>query len=196
VHQGTFVGVARPGEPFLAVYGALALAGLVAGGGIRRAPAAGALQRAAGLPLLLAAALAVPFWHDLGGLAPRPGVDPAGMLARLQAASPAGDVLAPPYYAALARRRMVFDYADWTVWGMRTAAGAGRERDLADRLVGALEEGAYPLVAKDFRLDYVPGVAPALGRRYVNVGDDGDTPARRVAFFVPGRPATATSSSG
>ena len=53
VHQGTFVGVARPTKPFVAVYAALAIPLLAA-----------RLGRVA-VPALLAAALALPPWHDL-----------------------------------------------------------------------------------------------------------------------------------
>ena len=95
-------------------------------------------------------------------------------------------MVAPPYYAALAGRRMVFDYwADWTVWGMRSAVGVAHERDLARRLVLALEGGHLALVAADFRLAYIPGVPEALERGYVRTGDDGDALARSVALFVP-----------
>jgi hypothetical protein len=180
VHQGTFVGVARPAEPFFAVYAALAAGALAA----RAGPA---VARTA-LPAALAAALALPVWHDLRGLRSRPTVDPQLVLARLDAPDPGADpadVLAPPYYAALAGRRMVFDYADWTVWGMRTAAGVGRESDLTRRLLVAIEGGDLPVVLADFRLAYVPGVAEALERRYVRAAEDGDDPARSVAVFVP-----------
>jgi hypothetical protein len=173
VHQGTFVGVARPAEPFVAVYAALAIPLLT----VR-------LGRVAA-PLLLGVVVALPLWHDLRALAARPVVDPQPVLDRLAAIPPPGDVVAPPYYAALAGRRMLFDYADWTVWGMRSAAGVAHERALARRLVLALEGGHLTLVAADFRLAYIPGVPEALERGYVRAGDDGDAGARSVALFVP-----------
>jgi hypothetical protein len=173
VHQGTFVGVARPTEPFVAVYAALAIPLLAA-----------RLGRVA-VPALLAAALALPLWHDLRSLTTRSVIDPQPVLSRLAATPAPLDVVAPPYYAALAGRRMVFDYADWTVWGMRSAAGVAHERDLARRLVLALEGGHLALVAADFRLAYIPGVPEALERGYVRAGDDGDALARSVALFVP-----------
>jgi hypothetical protein len=173
VHQGTFVGVARPAEPFVAVYAALAL------------PLLAARVGRVAVPVVLGAALALPLWHDLRSLATRPVVDPQPVLNQLAATPAAGDVVAPPYYAALAGRRMLFDYADWTVWGMRSAAGVGHERDLARRLVLTLEGGQLAIVAADFRLAYIPGVPEALERGYVRAGDDGDAEARSVALFVP-----------
>jgi hypothetical protein len=174
IHQGTFVGVARPAEPFFAVYAALAL------------PALAARLGPAGVPALLGLVLVLPLWHDLRAVASRPVVDPRPVLARLATAGSPDEVLAPPYYAALAGRRMLYDYPDWTVWGMRAAAGAPHERELSRRLLAALEGGDLPLVAADFRLAYLPGVPEALARRYVRAGDDGDEPAdRSVVFFVP-----------
>jgi hypothetical protein len=69
---------------------------------------------------------------------------------------------------------------------MRAAAGAARERDLARRAALLLEAKALPLAAVDFRLAYLPEVQRALERHYAAAGDDGDVPARRVVFFVPG----------
>lgn len=185
VHQGTFVGVARPAEPFYAVYAALAAGALLA----RFGPGAGRGVARAGLPAVLGLALALPVWHDLRALRARPTVDPQAVLAHLAAVPGApgagGDVLAPPYYAALAGRRMLFDYADWTVWGMRSAAGVPRESELTRRVLAAIDGGDLPVVAADFRLAYVPGVAEALERRYVRAAEDGDDPARSVSVFVP-----------
>lgn len=215
VHQGTFVGVARPAEPFFAAYAAVALgtladrmarfghargvrspAQLAFGGQHRHRRAAPLIAapshpghlapwwRRLTLPALVGMAVALPLWHDLRSLTARPVVDPDRVILRLNAV-PNGDVVAPPYYAALAGRRMPFDYADWTVWGMRAASGAAREDALAKELVAALVAGEIPLVAGDFRLSYIPGVALALQARYVKAGDDGDAPDRSVAFFVP-----------
>jgi hypothetical protein len=194
IHQGTFVGVVRPAEPFFAVYAALALPVLAnrlsrSRAGVRgrarlfpRAPGSGLRTADLGLALVLA----LPLWHDLRALTSRPAVDPRPVLARLATSGPPDEVLAPPYYAALAGRRMLYDYPDWTVWGMRAAAGVPHERELSRRLLAALEGGDLPLVAADFRLAYLPGVPETLARRYVRAGDDGDDPAdRSVAFFVP-----------
>jgi hypothetical protein len=194
IHQGTFVGVARPAEPFFAVYAALALAALAN----RLSSSLAGVRRRARLPIRapgfglrtsdlgLALVLALPLWHDLRAVATRPAVDPRPVLARLAPAGSPDEVLAPPYYAALAGRRMLYDYPDWTVWGMRAAAGVPHERELSRRLLAALEGGDLPLVAADFRLAYLPGVPEALARRYVRAGDDGDDPAdRSVTFFVP-----------
>lgn len=196
VHQGTFVGVARPAEPFFAAYGAVALVTLAerlarfgqSFGVTSPAPSQAARPapwwRRLTLPALVGLAVALPLWHDLRSLSTRRVVDPDGVIIRLSAV-PNGDVVAPPYYAALAGRRMPFDYADWTVWGMRAASGVVREEALAREFVAALAAGEIPLVAGDFRLPYIPGVAPALQARYVKAGDDGDAPDRSVAFFVP-----------
>jgi hypothetical protein len=173
LHQGTFVGVARPAEPFIAVYASLA---------------AGALWPRLGrmtVPVAVGAAAAIAVWHDARSLADRSVVPPEVVVARLAGADPSGDVLAPPYYAALAGRRMLFDYADWTVLGMRAAAGVPREQVLTRRLVGVLDAGDVPLVAADFRLTYIPGVAEALAGSYVEAGDDGDQLARRIVFYAP-----------
>ncbi|MGH2369323.1 MAG: hypothetical protein ACRDI2_14105, partial [Chloroflexota bacterium] len=144
-HQGTFVGVARPAEPFIAAFAAVAL--VAAGHAIRRRwTTSSGRWRTAVMPALVALAVAQPTWQSLGSLAQRQRttVDPDLVLSRLAAGAPDGEVLAPPYYAALARRRMLFDYADWTVWGMRAAAGAERERSLAAQAVERIEAGAMP----------------------------------------------------
>lgn len=182
-HQGTFVGVARPAEPFVA---ALAGVAVVAGAESLRGRLAWARGRWRGLvfPLLVVLVALQPVWQSLRGLAGASVVDPQVVLRRLEAA---GDdaVLAPPYYAALARKRLLFDYADWTVWGMRAAAGVEREVALSERAVERLQAGALPLVAVDFRIRYLPAVQRVLVQRYVVAGDDGDIPARGVTFFVP-----------
>jgi hypothetical protein len=189
IHQGTFVGVVRPAEPFFAVYAALALPVLAnrllrSLAGVRGRARLTHLAPDFGLALVLV--LVIPLWHDLRGLTSRPAVDPRPVLARLATAGGPDEVLAPPYYAALAGRRMLYDYPDWTVWGMRAAAGVPHERELSRRLLAALEGGDLPLVAADFRLAYLPGVPETLARRYVRAGDDGDDPAdRSVDFFVP-----------
>jgi hypothetical protein len=68
---------------------------------------------------------------------------------------------------------------------MRSAAGVPRESELTRRVLAAIDGGDLPVVAADFRLAYVPGVAEALERRYVRAAEDGDDPARSVSVFVP-----------
>jgi hypothetical protein len=213
VHQGTFVGVARPAEPFIAVFAVVGLAALarwvgsgpwvtlakkasvrehcVAGWGTSpRGTAAGLrlglVARRAVVVALAVLALCWAVGMSVPKLLERGTVDPDTVIARLQGTTaPDEPVLAPPYYAALAGRMMLFDYADWTVLGMRAAAGVPREEALAADLTGRLQARAIPLVAADFRLDYVAPVAAELRRSYVATGSDGDDPARSVTFWVP-----------
>jgi hypothetical protein len=188
VHQGTFVAVARPAEPFIAAFAALAvvvLAGKCASAWERRWPSQ---RRAFGpIALLLAASvLVIPVQHTLRARSSA-STTPHELVveAIVRHSGPGEDVLAPPYYAALAGRRMLFDYADWTVWGMRSEAGFSREQDMTQRLVSALEQGHVPAVFADFRLWYVHEVGEALERHYTPVGTDGDIPARSVTVFLP-----------
>ena len=72
---------------------------------------------------------------------------------------PAQALVMPPFIAARGGRPMPFDYADWTVLGMRAARGVEPERTYASALVDSLSQGAFPFVIADFRLDYIPGAA-------------------------------------
>jgi len=183
-HQGTFAGVARPAEPFVAAFAAAALVEL----GLRAARAIPRRPVAAGwITLALAAAtLVVPAERSLSTLLRPQAIDPARVLDWLAQPNDGASepLLAPPYYAALAGRPLLFDYADWTVLGMRATADVPREAALAADLVRRLDAGSIR-VAADFRLRYIPGVADALAQHYVAAGDDGDLPARSVTFFVP-----------
>jgi hypothetical protein len=115
------------------------------------------------------------------------GHDPGVVLGWIAApgAAEGDEILAPPFYAALARRRVLLDYPDWTVLGMRARSGAGREREVVTRMVSRIERGAEAAAVVDFRLSYVPEVEAALAARYVVAGDDGDVLARRVRRYVP-----------
>jgi hypothetical protein len=191
IHHGTFVAVARPAEPFIAALAAVALLrasdALVGWPWGRRHPVRPALGAGVILSLLTALAAAQPAAQSARALLPPATVDPGPVLARITRAAPPGtEVLAPPYYAVLAGRRMLFDYPDWTVWGLRAQGGRPREAVLAQQAAALLEQRALPLVAADFRLSYLADVRRALERSYVAAGTDGDVPARSVTFFVPG----------
>ena len=182
VHQGTFVGVARPAEPFVAAFAAVfaAWGWATLRCNVRNRHVATAVWSAA------AVALAVgPLWYSASRLLVPGSIAPEVVLARLAPIPKDEEVLAPPYYAALAERRMLFDYADWTVWGMRAAAGVPRERVLAGVAARDLREGRLPLVAADFRLSYVAGVDEALRGAYAPAGTDGDVPVRSATFWRP-----------
>jgi hypothetical protein len=177
VHQGTFAGVARPAEPLLAALAAAGIVELVSRSGSRVA-----------LPAMACIVAVWPAAQSVRTRLGHTGVDPHVVLLQLQRVGPAGsDVLAPPYYAVLAGRRMEYDYADWTVLGMRAAAGRQPERAIVERLVSVIEAGQIPLIAADFRLGYLPGPLRALERRYVVAGTDGDVAGRTVTFWVPRR---------
>jgi hypothetical protein len=187
-HQGTFVGVARPAEPFIAAFaatvlvaGAAAVAARAASAGSGRVPLRRGLLAAS---TILVAVL--PFAESARSLFNSAATKPALVAAWIDRHAPIGaQVLVPPYYAALTGRTMLFDYADWTVWGMRAAGGAARERQLAEHAVALIESGALPLALPDFRLTYIPQVEAALRRRYELVATDGDAPARSVSLFRP-----------
>jgi hypothetical protein len=188
VHQGTFVGVARPAEPFIAAFAAVAVVAGVAAAARWMAPAGRARGRVRRglLTFAVVVAGAVPLGQSARALFSSAGGHTALVESWIERDVPAGaQVLAPPYYAALTGRTMLFDYADWTVWGMRAAAGAAREQQLTARAVALIEAGALPAALADFRLAYVPEVDAALRRRYVLVATDGDDPARSVALFRP-----------
>ncbi len=175
-HQGTFVSVARPAEPLVAVFAA---AGIIWLAGVVRSPFP--LRIAASLAL--AGALFIPFQNTLAGFTSR-HVPPGLVLGWLEQAGP-GEVIAPPYYAALAGRRLRHDYSDWTVWGMRAAAGVEPEATYARTLVADLDAGRLMAVVADFRLAYIPGVQEALDRAYASVAMDGNSPDRSVTLYVP-----------
>ncbi|MBI3974515.1 MAG: DUF2029 domain-containing protein [Chloroflexi bacterium] len=201
VHYGTFVGVARPAEPFIAAFAAVGL--LAVADTIHRwlrrtrrmhadelrfehLPALpfNVYRRAWTVAVLAAVTLAFPGAISLSTLLWPETVDPAPVLGALQAAGQ-GDVLAPPYYAALAGRRTLFDYADWTVWGMRSAARRGLEHALEAQAASILDRREVPLVAADFRLRHLPAVQRALERSYVALWTDGDVPARSITLYAP-----------
>jgi hypothetical protein len=192
VHQGTFVGVARPAEPFIAAYAGIAIVRLGTALATRAqrhgTPAAGRPALAAGL--LLAGALVLPLGHDIRSRSAS-AVPPDRALGWIEQRSPPGAaVLAPPYYAALAGRPMRYDYADWTVLGMRAGAGRPREAGLAADLRDALRAGRLSVVIADFRLGYIAGAFEALDAAFAPAAGDGDlpgAPGRSVTLYVPAR---------
>jgi hypothetical protein len=136
----------------------------------------------------LAAATLVPIRRTAAGLltAHAPSGPALAWLAADAASEGSADgVLAPPYYAALAGRRLRHDYADWTVWGMRAAAGVEPEAGHARTLVAQLQDGSVPSVVADFRLGYIPGALEALAAAYVASGSDGAPPDRAATLWRP-----------
>jgi len=178
LHQGTFVSVARPAEPMIAAY-SIAGAYLVAAHIVRWRTLSFAIQLAIAVTLPLAAVFNAP--------APVRPIEAPLEWVRLYARGEE-PILAPPFVAARAARPMLFDYADWTVLGMRARAGAEPERSYAGELVRGLEQGGYPFVISDFRLNYVTGAQMALERGYTRTASDGEG-VLEVTLWIPTRRA-------
>ncbi|HET7771765.1 MAG TPA: hypothetical protein VFN74_23530, partial [Chloroflexota bacterium] len=177
LHQGTFVSVARPAEPLVAAY---------AGAGIVRLSETVRRGRLLVRASLLALATALPVSLLLTARDTRPTTAPAEWTDRYARSGEA--LLTPPFFAARAGRAMLFDYADWTVLGMRAAAGMEPERTFAGEIVEQLATGALPFVIADFRLAYIPAAWQALEARYVRTATDG-AGALEVSLWLPRRDA-------
>ncbi len=181
MHQGTFVSIARPAEPIIAAYAASGVLLLT-----QRLP-----WPAYAPAVLTGLVLLQPFVATLQGrtalhAAPAPRSHEWVIRHR------GGEALVPPHLAAHAQLRMPFDYADWTVLGMRAASGTRREAAYAARLVRDLEEGALPLVIADFRLGYVPGALEALERGYELAASEGSGPLA-LTLWLPRRTKPGTT---
>ena len=175
LHQGTFVSVARPAEPLIAAY---AIAGIHA---LNQGPSR---LRALVFASLFALVVAFPLAAitQAPPAAHRPQDRPIQWIETY--ARPGEALVTPPFFAARAARAMVFDYADWTVLGMRAAAGVEPERTYAALLREDLERASFPFVIADFRLGYIPGAIVALQTGYERTADDGEG-ALAVTLWLP-----------
>jgi hypothetical protein len=190
IHQGTFVSVARPAEPFLAAFAAAGILWLV-DAATPHLLAISPLRTGEGLGVrsgllastVLVGSVAIPLHHTLSTTADRHAAPDRAIQWTQEAVGPG--VVSPPYYAALAGRTLRHDYADWTVLGMRAAAAVEPEAGYARSLVADLDAARIPSVLADFRLFYIPGVRDALDRSYAPVGSAPSSPDRSATLYRP-----------
>ncbi len=109
------------------------------------------------------------------------------VVARIQAVSrPGTPLVSPPYYVYLAGRREFGDFADVYLWAARAGEGDTKSVNGAARAVDEIRRGQIPIVVVDSRVNSIPGVSAALGRRYKRLPvHDPLPPDRAVSLWIP-----------